>query len=74
MSKGRVSQTLRVGAVLYGFCEGAFGRDSYGKKLVEGVGDDWVVARDLDDGIPVLARCDPESLLKFRTPPEDDSD
>ncbi len=37
---------LLVGTVLYGFCAGRFGRDSYEEKRVEGVGMDWVVARD----------------------------
>jgi len=43
-----------VGDVLYGFCGGRFGRDSYGKKVVEGVGEDWLVVRE-EDGIPNMA-------------------
>lgn len=35
-----------VGTILYGYCNGYFGRDSYGPKRVEGVGEDWLVARD----------------------------
>lgn len=37
---------LRVGDMLYGFCCGYFGRDSYEDKRVEGLGTDWIVARD----------------------------
>jgi len=39
---------LAVGTVLYGFCGGAFGRDSYDDKRVEAVGVDWVVARSVN--------------------------
>lgn len=37
---------LRVGTMLYGFCNGFFGRDSYEDKRVESFGDDWILARD----------------------------
>lgn len=40
--------------MLYGFCGGFFGRDSYEDKRVEGIGTDWVVARD-DRGVPHVA-------------------
>lgn len=46
---------IHVGTVLYGFCGGAFGRDSYSDKRVEGVGTDWVVAREMESGEPVFA-------------------
>lgn len=39
---------LPVGTMLYGFCNGYFGRDSYGNKRVEAVGADWLVARGVD--------------------------
>ncbi len=42
---------LVVGTVLYGFCAGRFGRDSYANKRVEGVGVDWIVARDEEGDI-----------------------
>ena len=35
-----------VGTVLYGYCNGYFGRDSYADKRIEAVGTDWIVARD----------------------------
>lgn len=37
-----------VGEILYGFCNGYFGRDSYENKHVESFGKDWVVCRDKD--------------------------
>lgn len=37
---------LRVGDVLYGYCGGFFGRDSYGDKRVEAIGADWVIVRN----------------------------
>lgn len=39
---------LPVGAMLYGYCNGFFGRDSYCNKRVEAVGADWLVVRDAD--------------------------
>ncbi len=35
-----------IGTVLYGFCNGFFGRDSYDDKRIEAIGADWVVARE----------------------------
>lgn len=58
------AEPLRVGDTLYGFCGGAFGRDSYGDKRVEAIGADWVVVRGEDDGHPEFACDDP------RNPPE----
>lgn len=46
--------TLQIGQMLYGYCGGIFGRDSYEDKRVEAVGIDWVVVRE-DDGIPNFA-------------------
>jgi hypothetical protein len=37
---------ILVGTILYGYCGGHFGRDSYETKRVEAVGADWVVCRD----------------------------
>lgn len=37
---------IRVGTLLYGYCGGHFGRDSYERKRVEAIGADWVVARE----------------------------
>ena len=34
-----------IGRVIYGFCGGFFGRDSYSDKRIEAEGIDWVVAR-----------------------------
>ena len=45
---------IRVGTVLYGYCNGFFGRDSYGDKRVESIGADWVVVRE-ENGMPDFA-------------------
>jgi hypothetical protein len=47
-----------TGRVLHGFCGGYFGRDSYGDKIIEGEGTDWIVVRE--NGIPYLATFDSE--------------
>lgn len=43
-----------------GFCSGFFGRDSYGLKVVEAVGHDWLAVRDYTfdekEGIPNMTR------------------
>lgn len=39
---------IHVGTVLTGFCGGMFGRESYGDKVIEGLGFDWCVAREAD--------------------------
>jgi hypothetical protein len=44
---------LRVGLMLYGYCDGYFG-DSYGNKRVEAFGVDWIVARE-EGGTAVFA-------------------
>ena len=59
---------LRVGTVIYGYCEGIFGRD-YGPKRVEAIGSDWVVVRDEELG-PQLYSGSPEDLLKYSTEEE----
>ena len=56
--------TLEPGDVLSGFCEGYFGRDSYGEKIVVAMGRDWVVCRE--GGRPVFADCGPDTLAKHR--------
>ena len=47
---------VAVGKVLDGFCDGAFGRDSYGEKLVVGLGSEWVVVRDTQLSCYILAQ------------------
>ena len=58
---------LRVGQMLYGFCHGAFGRDSYSDQRVEAVGSDWVVARD-ENGVARFTNSDPNELLDCTDP------
>ncbi len=40
-----------VGLVLYGYCGGYFGRDSYEDKRIEAFGADWLVCRDKNGAI-----------------------
>lgn len=69
---------LRVGDMLYGFCGGFFGRDSYDDKRIEGIGSDWVVARE-SSGNAVFGRIHSdrtgnsidEWLDEYRTPPKE---
>lgn len=37
---------IYVGTILDGYCNGYFGRDSYGEKKIEAVGADWIVVRE----------------------------
>lgn len=37
---------IAPGTILYGFCHGYFGRDSYGDKVVVAVGEKWIVVLD----------------------------
>jgi hypothetical protein len=60
---------LRIGAILYGFCGGYFGRDCYEDKRIEAIGVDWVVARTLNTNEAVFAACDPERLIEYTTEP-----
>jgi len=46
--------SVEIGTLLDGYCNGFFGRDSYGKKLIEGVGADWIAVRE-EDGEPNFA-------------------
>ncbi len=46
---------LHIGVVLKGFCNGHFGRDSYEDKRVEAIGEDWLVAREVESGNVVFA-------------------
>lgn len=67
-------KSLSVGQMLYGFCGGDFGRDSYSDKRVEAVGADWVVARD-DMGRVCFAHGENihDDLLHHTDPPEIES-
>jgi hypothetical protein len=46
--------SIEIGTLLNGYCNGFFGRDSYGEKRVEGSGVDWVVVRE-ENGEPNFA-------------------
>lgn len=43
-----------IGLILYGYCDGEFGRDTYGTKIIEAVSRDWIVVRE-EDGTPKIA-------------------
>lgn len=64
---------LKVGDVLDGPCGYYFAMDEVigtpvGRKVVEGIGDDWVVVRE--EGFPALiAWCDPNDLIQWRVTP-----
>jgi hypothetical protein len=68
---------LYVGSILYGFCGGCFGRDSYANKRVEAFGADWVVAREEgpgdfgSGGSVVFADVSPSELVEYLTPEKD---
>lgn len=64
---------IEVGTVLYGFCGGWFGRDSYYDKRVEGVGVDWIVARDNYGGLHIAQGNNIREHLSPYTAREEDS-
>jgi len=55
---------IRVGCLLYGYCDGYFD-NSYYNKRVESVGQDWVVAREIDTGRVVFYYGNIDLLLPF---------
>lgn len=52
-----------IGRKLYGYCDGYFGRDSYGDKIIEAEGYDWIVAREY--GEPIFAFVPPEDKAEL---------
>jgi hypothetical protein len=64
-----IDNILRVGDILFGFCGGEFGRDSYNDKRVEAIGSDWVIVRSegYRETYPLLYSGDPEELCQYRT-------
>jgi hypothetical protein len=71
-----MKRMVMVGSVLYGYCGGCFGRDSYGEKRVEALGADWVVVRDQDgcvsfaSGENILDELDEYTDTKHKSPEE----
>lgn len=51
-----MSMAFHVDQRLYGFCDGFFGRDSYGTKVVEGKGSDWVLVRECNGPLILVTR------------------
>lgn len=68
---------ITVGMMLYGFCRGYFGRDSYSPKRVEAFDNDWIVVRN-SYGCPEFAIFDNiDELKEFcyeNSKPEEDDD
>ena len=68
---------LQVGQILYGYCGGFFGRDSFEDKRIEAIGYDWVVVRDVSGSSPDFC-CTPdgtnisESLWEYTKEPPDE--
>jgi hypothetical protein len=54
---------LEVGATLYGYCGGYFGRDSHEDKKIEALGSDWIVCRDDEGGVHVAVFKDRDTML-----------
>jgi len=44
-------EPLKIGDVIHGFAQGAFGRDHYDCVKIEAAGTDWIVARDADGDV-----------------------
>lgn len=65
---------IQIGTVLYGYCGGYFGRDSYDEKRVEGIGVDWVVARECQSGRVYFAGCSPTDLVEYLEPEPEEED
>lgn len=65
---------VQVGDTLYGFCGGAFGRDSYEDKRVEAVGKDWIVCRDNQGQVHFadLSEWTIDQLAEYTKPQEDE--
>jgi len=64
---------FEVGEMLYGFCNGYFGRDSYEDKRVVAAGVDWIVCRD-EDGNIHFATFDINKPIATRLPTRNEND
>ncbi|HDY66769.1 MAG TPA: hypothetical protein ENH85_03140 [Candidatus Scalindua sp.] len=69
---------LQIGQILYGYCGGFFGRESYEDKRIEAIGFDWVVVREIDGGGPDFGYTQDgsnisEPLWEYTTKPPDES-
>lgn len=61
---------LKVGDVIYGYCHGEFGRDSYDDKTVELIGRDYVVYR-YEGGSVGVWQGTPNDLAKYTAEPDE---
>ncbi len=69
-----MTEQIRIGTVLRGYCGGYFGRDSYEDKRVEAIGADWVVARDDNGHVVFAGPVSPERLLRLADSPTEPQD
>jgi dTDP-4-amino-4,6-dideoxygalactose transaminase len=65
---------IRIGTILYGYCNGWLDDDYWGEKVIEAIGPDWVIARN-EKGEPLFASfhgwyygCMREHLEKWSQP------
>lgn len=70
---------INVGDTLYGFCNGYFGRDSYGNKRVVAKGNErgvnWIVAYDEWEGhLSFGSGFDDEDIERWLAAAEDDKE
>lgn len=62
---------LYIGQMLYWYCGGYFGRDSYDDKRIEALGVDWVVARETNGEVVFCSGENiHEKLSEYTTPPK----
>jgi len=40
---------INVGRIIYGYCEGWFGRDDYDNKIIISEGENWIVCKKAND-------------------------
>ena len=74
----KVNIVLATGQKLYGFCNGYFGRDSYGDKtvLASGVsnGRVWAVAEDEYRGVVLATEFNPDLVIGWLQPEEEEEE
>ncbi|GAG06279.1 unnamed protein product [marine sediment metagenome] len=53
-----------ISLILEDYCEGYFGRDGCGPKVIEGIGRDWIVVRYIEDKFCAIATFKNEQELE----------
>jgi hypothetical protein len=63
---GHGAFVIFIGQIIYGYCNGEWGRDSFHDKRIEAFGYDWIVAREIGTGKPdFVAFKDHATMLAF---------